>query len=765
MPEGLSMLQNPSSPPSIVEGFGGGGGEEDGDLAGKVMHDFQLASSSRIFQEQQVFIRSLFNSRAYYLIDGEMNASTSQAAVNSTRPKLQTAIALLMPIVCPPGMDCFTIDPDPEAMDPKDAWELVQKGIQSDQIRDLLYQAAGKKADRLTAKIKKGDDFTRQTDKLLLFLWDLVTFGTGIMMGPLAIKNPEISEDPNEDEEQDSPSWRPKVGTPFNKSALKKMINMGLFDEYLPQMERICPLDMYPDPGASTVEMARFMIWRMSLGKGQLMAMVDDETFKRDVIEDILEEHPNGIWQPTYWETAVNSLKKQPQQTLPNGRFVCYQWWGYLTGKDLASNGVKGISKKQMKERVTAQIWVMANKIIKIAISDLHNERLPFYFTPYSVATNTIWGVGVAEMMFDQHDGIQGCERALMDAMAMSIAPQMMVDVDQLADPTTVLEIRPRKIWGIRGKVGITMKPIEFFLPTYDFSAMLQVQQNEERLADEQTGLPKFLNGIQGEGTHTRTFGGASLQWNNALTTLKAAVYNIETNFIVPSTTKKIRFFQKFSKDPTIRGSYRVTAHGVKGLLARESLTEAMQMLLQNLGNLPGEADRIKMSNFFNSYLRYSGLVNEDLVYSDTEYAQIQAQKAAEAQKNAAYEGGIQASVAAQPKLRAEIPVKDALIELIKEAPENSPLRLAYMALANQIFNIQTPKIEAAMAEEDQMSHLANLDEAHEIGHAMGNRPFEPAHNTLGNHPHLQPPMPEGQTPPRAPNLPNHKPLHKPRHR
>jgi hypothetical protein len=253
------------------------------------------------------------------------------------------------------------------------------------------------------------------------------------------------------------------------------------------------------------------------------------------------------------------------------------------------------------------------------------------------------------------------------------------------------------------------------------------------------------------------------------MTTLKAAVYNIETNFIVPATTKKIRFFQKFSKDPAIRGSYRVSAHGVKGLLARESLTEAMQVLLQNLGNLPDQVDRLKMSNFFNSYLRYSSLVNEDLVYSDSEYAQIQQQKAIEAQKNNAYEAGIQASVQAQPKLRAEIPVKDALIELIKEAPENSPLRLAYMALANQIFNIQTPKIQAAMAEEDQMSHLANLDEAHELGHAMGNRPFEPAHNTFGNHPHLQPPMPEQPTAGRAPNLPNHpsphKNVHKPRHR
>jgi len=745
-PKGLSMMESESTPPSIVEGYGG---TETGDkLATRVLKDWTLSSSARLFQEQQVFVRALFNSRAYYLVERDDTGgttTTSQAAVNSTRPKLQTAEALLMPIVCPPGQNCFTIDPDPEAMDPKDAWELLQKQIPPDQIRDMLFQKAGQKADRLTAKIQKSDDFTRMNDKLLLHNWDFITFGTGIMLGPLAVKNPELSEAPQEDQEQDSTVWTPTVGQPFDGKAMKMMIDMGLFDEYLADMQRICPLDCYPDPAASTVEMCRFIIWRMSLGKGQVMAMAEEDGFRKDVIKQILEDHPNGIWQPTYWETAVNSLNKQPAQTLPNGRFVCHQWWGYLTGRELAEQpGLEeAIPKSRYDERVVAQIWVMANKVIKVAISELHNERLPFYFSPYSVATNSIWGVGVAEMMFDQHDGIQACERAIMDAMAMSIAPQMTVDVDQLADPMTVLELKPRKIWAIRGKVGATGKPIDFFLPQYDFSAMLQVQQNEERLADEQTGLPRFLNG-NNDGAHNRTLGGASLQWDNALTTLKTAVYNMENNLIVPMTNKKIRFFQKFSKDPLVKGSYRVTAHGVKGLLARETLIQAMGLLLQNVGNIPDEVGRLKMSNFFASYLRYSGLVNEDLVYSDSEYQQIQQQKAEEAEKSAAYQGGIQASVNAQPKLRAELPPKDALVEMVKEAPENSPLRIAYMKMVNQVYGFQSPEINKAMAEEDQMAHLTDLHEAHGMGHDVGNRPFEPANNPLQNHPHLMPPVPGG---------------------
>jgi hypothetical protein len=110
------------------------------------------------------------------------------------------------------------------------------------------------------------------------------------------------------------------------------------------------------------------------------------------------------------------------------------------------------------------------------------------------------------------------------------------------------------------------------------------------------------------------------------------------------------------------------------------------------------------------------------------------------------------------------MPLKDAVIELVKEAPENSPLRLAYMQLANQIYNIQTPAIQGAMAEEDHMAHLGNVSEASQMGHEMGNRPFEPAHNVFEKHPHLLPQQGEGEAQPkapRAPNLPNRSTPHK----
>jgi len=749
MGEGLSLSQDSAAPPAIVEGYASSAGS---DLAGRVAHDYQSASGARLFQEQQIFIRALFNSRAFYMPGFNFTSTSSQAFVNATRPKIQTAVALLMPILCPPGQESYSITPDTETVDPEEAYELLKSGMPPDQIRDTLYQKAGKKADRLTSKIKRGSDYTQLNDKLLGFLWNLSLFGTGIMMGPQVIKNPETVVD--DDADAMDPVHEGPVGKfvtmitgalaktvvpgqtqPSISEKIKKLIKLGIMDEHLFQMDEISPLDFYPDPSAMTVEQMRYFIWRMTLGKGQVMEMLDDETFRHDAVKEVLEDYPNGIWQPTYWETAVNALNHQPQQSVPNGRYVCLQWWGYLTAKDLKDAGASEIPEDRFKEKAIVQIWTIGGKVVKVAVSALHTNRLPVYVVPYSIAPNSIWGIGPPEMMFDSQDAINACERSLMDNMGLCSGPQVTVDLEQLADPTSVLEIKPRKIWAIRGKVGMNTNPITFFVPECRLDNILKVQQNEERLSQEQTGLPNFLQGMQGDGVHNRTLGGASLQFNNAVSSLKTVAYNIENRLTIPMVQKFIHFFQSTSNDPTIKGRFMVTAHGVRGLMAKESLIEAMGVLLQNLGNIQGAADHIKWENFLASFMRYSSLNNEDLFYSASEFEQVQQQKMKQAQENQAVSAGIDAV----PKLRAEMPVKDAILELVKSSGEGSSLQTAFMKEAAQIWGFMTPDVKAAFESQSQLSHFQEVNQAHELGSNIGDRAHQPIPNVLGDHPHLIP--------------------------
>lgn len=725
MPDAVTMMPDPGGKVTIDQGYGGG--ISDDTLAARVQRDYGSASTAKTYQEQKVFVRAMFNCKNYYDPSrASFVSTTSQAFVNATRPKVQTATALMVPIVCPPGQPPFTIDPDPEAIDPEAAMKLLQQGVSPGEIRDQMYQEGGKKADRLTAKIKKGLDFTKFNDKAVRLLIDFTMFGTAIILGPQAQANPEIEGAPQTDES----AWDSIIAFFGNKKEkphkYQPLIDLGLLDRYLPVIDIVSPLDFYPDPSAYSIEQSRFAIWRMTLSKAQLIEMANLPGFRNKDVQQVLEDNPTGNWQPAFWESAINALNNQPMQNVPGDRFTCYQWWGFLTGKDLREAGVPDIPASRNSERVLANIWTVGGRTVKAAISELHKERLPFLVAPYSVQPNCIWGIGIPEMMFDSQDAINALERALIDNMAICHAPQLAVDLNQLSNPSSVLEITTKKIWAIESKPGVTAKPVEYFYPPCLIQELLAAIEHEKGLAQEQTGIPNFLSGLNnGSETHNRTFGGFSLQFQNALTTLKAAAYNLENNIISPLIQKMIRFNQLYSNDPLCKGSFQVTAHGVRGLMAREAFMEAMNGLFQNLQNMPDQLKRIKWSNAFNSYFRNSGLANDDLVFSDEEFARNQQAEQEAEQKNAAYMAGVQASVQSTPKQRAETPLRDALLDLVKAAPEGSDLALRYMDMINKSYQIDTPEMQQAIQEAMALNHLGALNQAHAAGHEMSTRNHE----------------------------------------
>jgi hypothetical protein len=173
-------------------------------------------------------------------------------------------------------------------------------------------------------------------------------------------------------------------------------------------------------------------------------------------------------------------------------------------------------------------------------------------------------------------------------------------------------------------------------------------------------------------------------------------------------------------------------------LLARESLISSINDLLTVVGNMPGEADHLKMDNIFKTYLRYGGFTNDDFVYTQEEYQQIQQQKQQQEQQQQAFQGGMQSA----PKLRAEMPPKDALMELVKSAPEGSAAAQALLQEAAKVWGFVTPEVQSAFDADNKIQQFQEQNTAHSIGHEMGARVHEPIGNPLQDHPHLLPPPP-----------------------
>ena len=86
-------------------------------LARKVQGEFARFKGARYIQEN-IWLRAHYNYKGQYDPNtlGNIAPGQSQAFVQATRPRVQTAVAMLMPILIPPGDRAWTIDPTPKPL-------------------------------------------------------------------------------------------------------------------------------------------------------------------------------------------------------------------------------------------------------------------------------------------------------------------------------------------------------------------------------------------------------------------------------------------------------------------------------------------------------------------------------------------------------------------------------------------------------------------------------------------------------------------------
>jgi len=659
-------------------------------LARKVQDEFPRFKSGRIIQEKN-WIRAHQNCKGVYPGDFDFGSGTSKAFVQITRPKVQTYVGMIVPIIMPPGTNSWTVDPDPFAYDPNFVRSLIAQGLPPDQIRTEVQEKAEKSADRLTSKIKDGLSQAGWPSKLVRTILDCGEYGTSIVQGPLAIETGVVND--------------------------AELAFMGEQEEYRPDFDVISPFDFYPDPGARTIEECNSVIVRKILNRSQLRKLRKVEGFDKDKIEKVLNELSDGNWTPEWWESIINISNSQQQMSAPNGRFVCLVRWGLLSGSDLHRAGVRGISEDQMEDEIMAQIWVIGSHVISLRVSELHKDRLPFYVTPFQLVPHTIWGMGLPEMMFDSQDAVNATERAKMDNMALSSRPMCWINMDRIADGEQILELKAGKIIKLRESEINNDKPLEFFTPDCHMDVIQAVQDKSLALSQEQAAMPNMLMGLGGEGIHNRTSSGASMQFNSAITPLKSVVFNIENHLIIPMIECMARFYQLFSKDEQIKGNFKISARGTQGIMARETLLNTINTTVQVLAQTPIGAEKLDFDQIGELLVRYNDLVDCRIVLPDSV---VNAKRKMVAEEEAQKEANSMQNQVTADKIRAETSPKDALLEMYKGAPDSSLSRLTLMKRVAEVYGFLDEELDQAIGFDEDSLNIQNLDGAH--GAALNQR-------------------------------------------
>ena len=676
--------------------------DEHGDsICSKVMNEFALYESFRLAAEK-IRIRAHYNTRGLYDPDIDVSDSKVKPFVKITGPKVQAAIALLVPILIPPGKPAWSLDASPKAKIPSIAYAMKAKGKSDAEIDYEVQNAAKKAADDLTLDVWDALTESGYSYKVYSIIRQATQYGTGYGYGPF------VGEDKN-----------------------------GITIDW----EALSWWSVYRDPWAKSIDECSSIIIRKVITKSELIKLKSDNNYHSENIDKVISSYGNGNWSPKWWELLINVADNGQAPYPTSGRYEVFTRWGYMSGSEIRDCGFE-VDDDKINEQVMAYAVCIGNTTISVGVSELHSDRLPFYAVPHFAVPDSIDGVGVPEAMFDSQDSVNACERGKINNLAFAVKPMMVVQTDRLDPRMKNLEIKAGTLWPvISGEVN-RGDPIKEIQVNMHLSEIDGVQQVSKSFSSEETGIPNFLQGMGGEGVHNRTEGGARLQFDNALNSIKTNVFNYENFFFVPLIRKCADIFLKYDKGLKIRSDVRVIATGVQGMIAKENLAADVLQFSQIASASPLWAKQLDPQKMFDAIARGRGMTLDQITLPDEIIQQRDIQ--AQALQDASVEAN--ANAQAQAKVKAETSPVDTVIDAMTRAPQGSQMQVTLIRDALKMKGVLTPETDAAIQNQLQLLGFGAQVQAaqHGANFAIATAPMAPENQTKqpSNPPMLQMPHP-----------------------
>jgi hypothetical protein len=506
--------------------------------------------------------------------------------------KARQAKALLADVVLGTGVDKpWTINPTPDATLPpelvadllRSAAEMVQQAemgptpMDVDQVRQLLRDAKEKAeaavAQEALVRCKRAEvkmeDYLYEggfLDALDSFIDDLMVFPTAFLKGPVIRRRGTLTWAPGPD------------GTSVPTAAY----------ETKPHWERVDALNLYPAPWSRTLQDG-FLIERHRLEPSAISELIGVDGYNEDAIRQVMDAYSAGglrEWltidsERARLESASNSNPAQGSDLID-----AIQYWGSATGKLLREWGLTAEEVPDEAKVYEIEAWLVGEWVIKAVINTDPLNRRPYYGDSFERVPGALWGVSLYDTMRDCEDMCNACARALSNNMGIASGPQVWVDIQRLATGQDITTLYPWKITQtVSDPNGSTAAPMGFFQPQSNANELMAVFEKFSTLADEVTGIPRYMTGDGAAGGAGRTASGMSMMIGNASKTTKKTIASIDMRVISPVLRSLYEFIMRYVGDPDIKGDLKIVARGAMSLVTKDSAQVRRNEFLQFTAN------------------------------------------------------------------------------------------------------------------------------------------------------------------------------------
>jgi hypothetical protein len=405
-------------------------------------------------------------------------------------------------------------------------------------------------AKKMQKKIHDQLEESHASKQLRSSSFEMALFGTGIMKGPFAIDK----EYPNWDE---TGEYNPVVKT-------------------VPSTSHVSVWNFYPDPDASNMDEAQFVIERHKMSRSQLRALAKRPFFRSNVIDEVIDMGEGYV--KKYWEDDL----KDYTVDYDIERFEVLEYWGNIDVAILQDTDVKIPDELANLDEVQANIWYCNGRILRAVLNPFKPANIPYYAVPYELNPYSFFGVGIAENMDDTQTLMNGFMRMAVDNAVLS--GNLLIEIDETnLVPGQDLSVYPGKVFRRQsGAPGQAIFGTKF--PNVSAENM-QLFDKARVLADESTGFPSFAHGQTGVAGVGRTASGISMLMNAAAGGIKTVIKNVDDYLLAPLGKAMFSFNMQFDYDASIKGDLEVKARGTESLMANEVRSQRLMQFLQIASN------------------------------------------------------------------------------------------------------------------------------------------------------------------------------------
>tara|TARA_R100001015_G_C4634736_1_gene201923 strand:+ start:5754 stop:7910 length:2157 start_codon:yes stop_codon:yes gene_type:complete len=414
----------------------------------------------------------------------------------------------------------------------------------------ITFEPAMYAAKNMEKKIMDQLEEAHASKQLRSTSFEMALFGTGIMKGPFAI-------------DKEYPSWDDEgTYSPTFKT--------------VPSTSHVSVWNFYPDPDASNMDEAQYIIERHKMSRTQLRSLKKRPFFRKQVIDEVIEMGEGYV--KKYWEDDL----KDYQTDYDIDRFEVLEYWGTIDKEILANADVELPDNLGEVDEVQANIWYCNGRILRAVLNPFKPANIPYYAVPYELNPYSFFGVGIAENMDDTQTLMNGFMRMAVDNAVLS--GNLLIEIDETnLVPGQDLSVYPGKVFRRQGGApGQAIFGTKF--PNVSGENM-QLFDKARVLADESTGFPSFAHGQTGVSGVGRTASGISMLMNAAAGGIKTVIKNVDDYLLAPLGKAMFSFNMQFDFDPEIKGDLEVKARGTESLMANEVRSQRLMQFMQVASN------------------------------------------------------------------------------------------------------------------------------------------------------------------------------------